>query len=408
MMLGSAFIAIGVPSEAVQARFQNLSAGMLVGAVLSEVFPLLMKRLKPQGGSPEWHEVLAAAIGFALSLALMYSLKSLDLEGEGGEEVADPAYGGPEGAQSQQAAERGLSSFSSEYGESTGHVSTEPAEHDEKARLAMVFSRLDQDMAELSKLAQCKELDRESLDETVHRMAYLFHQTCRVCKGAQAIEDAQAAQIRLQIEQLASSVQKLREFDLGQLSFIYGQVRVAATTLHNIHSHTERASFRRWRMLSRSATGIALPAKAIPWGLVFAVTVDATVDGMLIGLASAVSWSSGLIMACATTLEMFFLGYSFSSSVIECGRHWPIAGTICCLPPCAILLSCVASGVAWLSLEDCVVFTALIAFSLVALLFLVLQELVIEAYQKDKGDAWHVSVFLYFGLLISVFLGLAF
>jgi len=49
-------------------------------------------------------------------------------------------------------------------------------------------------------------------------------------------------------------------------------------------------------------------------------------------------------------------------------------------------------------------FPGLIAFALVALLFLVLQELLLEAHETESGEVWHVSGLLYTGLLLSVVL----
>jgi zinc transporter ZupT len=67
----------------------------------------------------------------------------------------------------------------------------------------------------------------------------------------------------------------------------------------------------------------------------------------------------------------------------------------------------VASCSAWIGaywVEHSFVFAGLIAFALVALLFLVLQELLLEAREKKDGQLWQVSMWLYVGLLLSIFL----
>jgi len=69
-----------------------------------------------------------------------------------------------------------------------------------------------------------------------------------------------------------------------------------------------------------------------------------------------------------------------------------------------------SSGVAaWstVDVEQTPVFAGLIAFALVALLFLVVQELIVEAHEKEGGELWYVSVFLYIGLVISFAMDMA-
>jgi zinc transporter ZupT len=47
----------------------------------------------------------------------------------------------------------------------------------------------------------------------------------------------------------------------------------------------------------------------------FSVNVDATIDGLLIGLAYTASHNAGLFMAISTSIEMCFLGFSFGIDV---------------------------------------------------------------------------------------------
>ncbi|CAK0846861.1 unnamed protein product [Prorocentrum cordatum] len=87
-------------------------------------------------------------------------------------------------------------------------------------------------------------------------------------------------------------------------------------------------------------------------------------------------------MATATALEMGFLGYSFACSLVKalrCRAFVPVLA----VPPLAMVAASVAASAAAARLEHSPAFCGLIAFSLVALLFLVLQELLIEAHEKD-------------------------
>jgi len=100
---------------------------------------------------------------------------------------------------------------------------------------------------------------------------------------------------------------------------------------------------------------------------------------------------------------MCFLGFSFACAVR--GKASQIATFITLsVPPMAML---VASCTAWIGaywVEHSFIFAGLIAFALVALLFLVLQELLLEAREKEDGQLWQVSMWLYVGLFLSLFL----
>jgi zinc transporter ZupT len=141
----------------------------------------------------------------------------------------------------------------------------------------------------------------------------------------------------------------------------------------------------------------------LPRRLFAGVVVDSCVDGMLIGLSASVVPESGWLMAFATAIEMCFLGFSFACAVR--GKTSQVGAFITLsVPPIAMLVaSCTAFiGAYWV--EHSFVFAGLIAFALVALLFLVLQELLLEAREKEDGQLWQVSMWLYAGLFLSLFL----
>merc|ERR1740129_1633468 len=59
MLLGSAAVSMTEPSEALQARLQRFSAGLLVGAVVSEIFPILKRRLVLAGSEARGLEAVS-------------------------------------------------------------------------------------------------------------------------------------------------------------------------------------------------------------------------------------------------------------------------------------------------------------------------------------------------------------
>merc|ERR1719446_860356 len=87
MAVGSMTVSLAEPSEKFQGRMQHLSAGILTGAIIADIFPILRQRmfinLPGHRREVAWLNCGAAVVGFFLALALMYSVKSLDLEDDG-------------------------------------------------------------------------------------------------------------------------------------------------------------------------------------------------------------------------------------------------------------------------------------------------------------------------------------
>ncbi|CAE8581814.1 unnamed protein product [Polarella glacialis] len=109
----------------------------------------------------------------------------------------------------------------------------------------------------------------------------------------------------------------------------------------------------------------------------------------------------------ATAIEMGFLGYSFACSLTQAvSRSWD-AAVILMVPPLAMLCASVAAYLTAHQVQGTPIFSALIAFALAAVLFLVLQELLLEAHEKQESEGWTVSVWLYIGLLMSICIDIA-
>jgi len=128
---------------------------------------------------------------------------------------------------------------------------------------------------------------------------------------------------------------------------------------------------------------------------------------MLIGLTASAATVAGLVMALATAIEMGFLGFSYSCSLraIRKNACSPVRLLLVSLPPLTLLLAAWLAGVFGEALDPSgLPFVGLISFSLVCLLFLVTQELLIEAAEKSGGELWYVNLWFFLGLLFSILL----
>jgi len=147
----------------------------------------------------------------------------------------------------------------------------------------------------------------------------------------------------------------------------------------------------------------ALKTRGLPTGLVFAVLLDGAIDGLLIGIAYIANSAAGLVTAIALALEMGLLGISTVSTLRKTRLH---TGTILCLLltlPLAIITagmigSTVLSGVSgqW--------YIALNAFGCAGLLYLVTEELLLEAHSDEETDRWYVTSLFFLGFIAVVVL----
>jgi zinc transporter ZupT len=279
------------------------------------------------------------------------------------------------------------------------------------------MTRLNGYVATLKDLVEKDPVDRDAVDEQVHSIDFMIDYVRRLVRGAEPMDSGNAARMRHHVAELEQDVATLLGMNHDECGKLDKQLKVAAATLRHIHSHTDRGGFRRWCVQPRrwqsqdelpgllavdeekaTSSGRRPP---LPIGLILAVLTDSVVDGMLIGLASSVSTESGGLMAIATAIEMGFLGYSFACAVSKTGDRL-ISTAIIALPPIFMLGAASAASAGATYVEDSPAFVGLVAFALVALLFLVVDELLAEAHEKEESGDWRVSMWLYIGLGISI------
>jgi zinc transporter, ZIP family len=131
------------------------------------------------------------------------------------------------------------------------------------------------------------------------------------------------------------------------------------------------------------------------WALVAAVAVDVLVDGMLIGVGFAVGERQGLLVALSLTGCTFSLGLATTATLLASGsscRHavWlttalaavPVVGAVC-----GALLASRLTGV-WME--------GVLSFTCAALLYLVTEELLVEAHEAQEGPETPLTTAIFF------------
>lgn len=136
-----------------------------------------------------------------------------------------------------------------------------------------------------------------------------------------------------------------------------------------------------------------------PLGMLGAVGTDILIDGLVLGLAFIAGAKAGLLLTIALTLEILFLGVTVTEELGATVRSKmkivAITGGLGLLLPLGVVL---ATPVA--SFPTAVI-DGFLSFGLIALLYLVTEELLVEAHAKPDSPLISAMFFVGFlGLLL--------
>lgn len=143
------------------------------------------------------------------------------------------------------------------------------------------------------------------------------------------------------------------------------------------------------------------------WALVAAVVVDVLVDGMLIGIAFAAGESQGLLVALSITGCTVSLGLATAASLLGGGSSPARAASLTSALAVVPVIGAVGGALIAGSLDDRSM-EALLAFTCAALLYLVTEELLVEAHAEQEGPETPLTTAVFFvgflALLIAAML----
>lgn len=159
-------------------------------------------------------------------------------------------------------------------------------------------------------------------------------------------------------------------------------------------AHASRAA------TSRKGSAARAAAIILPLGLLVTVGIDLLIDGVLVGLGATLGSTQGLILTIALTLEVLFLSLSLVAELTDAGLSSARAASIC---TGLGLLTAVGAigGAALLGDASPPVLAAMLAFGAAALLYLSVEELLVEAHEQTETTLLAAMFFLGF-LLIYV------
>lgn len=137
-------------------------------------------------------------------------------------------------------------------------------------------------------------------------------------------------------------------------------------------------------------------------GLVTAIGVDILIDGLLLGIGFAVGQAEGRLLALAMALEGLSLGLAIAAAAGTGVRHGRIIATTT-----GIGVLFVIGGVLGASVLQGVsqhTIALVLSFGLAALLFLVTEELLVEAHEVPETPA--ITTLFFAGFLLFLVLGM--
>jgi ZIP family zinc transporter len=132
-----------------------------------------------------------------------------------------------------------------------------------------------------------------------------------------------------------------------------------------------------------------------PVAMLGAVGVDILIDGLVLGLAFIAGGKAGLLLTIALTLEVLFLGLTVTAELGATIRSK--ARIVAITVGIALLLPIGAALATPIALFTPVVIAGFLSFGLMALLYLVTEELLVEAHEKP--DTPLISAMFFIGFL---------
>ncbi len=138
-----------------------------------------------------------------------------------------------------------------------------------------------------------------------------------------------------------------------------------------------------------------------PTSLLVTLGIDVALDGLLIGLGFAAGQKQGLLLTVALSFEVLFLGLSCSTALVGAGAgRRKVITTLLILATCLMIGA--LAGAAMLTAASPTVIDGVLAFGVAALLYLVIEELMVEAHDVPETALQTAMFFIGFITLLTI------
>ncbi|HKP75723.1 MAG TPA: transporter [Longimicrobiaceae bacterium] len=141
-----------------------------------------------------------------------------------------------------------------------------------------------------------------------------------------------------------------------------------------------------------------------PVTMLAAVSVDLLIDGILVGIAFAAGEKEGILLSVALGLELLSLGLALSFDLARAGLSRLRAAVVPVALAAGALLAGTFAGVLLLVDASPHLLATVLSFGCAALLFLVTEELLVEAHEVPESTA--TTAMFFAGFLLFLLLGM--
>lgn len=148
------------------------------------------------------------------------------------------------------------------------------------------------------------------------------------------------------------------------------------------------------------STPKTVPSMMLPVSLLLVSGVDIALDGVLIGIGFSAGERQGLLITLALTLEVLFLGVATAAAMSGPGRGKQVVGVTVAFA--VILLASAGIGAFFLTGVSPLVLDAVMSFGVAALLYLVTEELLVEAHEVGETPLLTAMFFVGFVVLLVI------
>lgn len=255
----------------------------------------------------------------------------------------------------------------------------------------------------------------DEIDQEIHQLQYYLDNCRRQLQGAGSdivgvvprltINEEQGQQMQSKLNDLSSSALKIsailqREIlDKSAIKSVHRVIDQMDKQIEQLHETVEDYNFK-WRKRNKITQRTPIPETGsyIPLGLLIPVVVDSMVDGFFMGSTCVISRRAGIVLALSNCLEMGFLGLAVSIRVKNCTGSSLFARMFALIFPPLIMVTFAFVGalVGSLSLLHPSLLVGFIAFGIVALLSLVINELLVEA--RETHQSWWSAIIFFLGV----------
>lgn len=132
-------------------------------------------------------------------------------------------------------------------------------------------------------------------------------------------------------------------------------------------------------------------------GLIATTGVDLFIDGLVLGAGFTAATQTGILLTIALTFEVVFLGVSVAATIAEMREtRTAVVGKTSAVS--ALLVAGATAGVAIFPRLSATAFTMVLGFATVSLLYLVTEELLVEAHEVPETPL--TAAMFYAGFLL--------